>query len=618
MCGICGRYNHESRAPVPGELLAAMCRRLAHRGPDGERTWADGPAGLGHRRLVVIDPATGDQPLTNEDGSVMVVANGEIYNYRELRPPLEAQGHQFRTASDIEPIAHLYEQYGDDFPCHLRGMFAIALYDRARRRLLLVRDRLGKKPLHYCIAGGGISFASELWSLVADPAVPREVNLEALYHYLGHLYVPGPLSMLEGVGRVPPAHVLVADEGGVRLQRYWSLKYEPKTGLPPAEQAAHLRARLEEAVALRLRSDVPLGALLSGGIDSAVVTALMAKLAGGVRTYSIGFAEEGFNELAGARATAAALGTEHQEMVVEPAAAACLPMLVRRFGEPFADASALPSYYLAEFARSGVTVALCGDGGDESFAGYDRYGQLLARWQGRPPVHHRLGAAAPAWGHYYSPWRQARRRAALARSGPAEGYAHLVTYMPRELKAMVCSPWFLERTAHLEDGRAVRQAFESAAAESLLDRALAADVATYLPDDLLVKMDIASMCWGLEARSPLLDQEVMAFAATLPVEAKRTAQGGKRLLRQVAAELLPAEVLARPKHGFSVPVESWLRGPLAAMARELLLDGLARRGYFEPRGLARLLGWQRRHDGYGHLVWGLMTLELWHREMADA
>ena len=618
MCGICGRYNFQSGEPVALAGLEAMCQRLAHRGPDGQGTWAQGAAGLGHRRLVVIDPATGEQPIANEDGSVLVVANGEVYNYRELQRELEAKGHHFRTASDSEPIVHLYEEYGEDFPRHLRGMFALALYDRPAGKLVLARDRLGKKPLHYCLGGGGIVFASELWALTADPAVERQVNPEALFHYLGHLYVPGPLSMLEGVGRIPPGHLLVCDPSGPRLTRYWELRFSPKRREPLPELARELRELLEQAVARRLRSDVPLGAFLSGGLDSATVVALMTRQVGKVRTYTIGFPDREYNELAAARETAQALGTEHQELVVEPDAVGCLPKLVRYFGEPFADASALPTYYLAQFARSGVTVALCGDGGDESFAGYTRYRQFLERWGGRSRPWERLGRLAPAVGHYHSLARRLRRRASESGLPPAQAYAHLVQYMPGPLKRMLCSDWLRERTRHLEGGEMVRQAFAAVDSDSLLDRMLGADLATYLPDDLLVKMDIATMCWGLEARSPLLDQEVVEFAARLPAEAKLREGTGKHLLRMVAQEVLPERVLHRPKHGLSVPVEAWMRGPLLVMAREHLLEGLDRRGYFRPGALARLLDWQGRHGGYGHLVWGLVVLELWHRELVDA
>jgi len=619
MCGICGRYNFSSREPVAAGLLQAMCSRLAHRGPDGEGHWQQGPAGLGHRRLVVIDPATGDQPLYSEDGSIVLVANGEIYNYRELNSALQARGHQLATASDCEPIIHLYEEVGLEFVHRLRGMFALALFDRARGRLILARDRLGKKPLHYYLGQGGIAFASELYALCADPEVPREVNAEALCHYLAHLYVPQPLSMLEGVGRVPPGHLLVCEREGPRLVRYWQPRYQPKDTRPRAEQVDELECLLTEAVRLRLRSDVPLGAFLSGGLDSALVTAFMVREAGEVRTFTLGFTEEGFNELEDARATAQALGTKHAEMVVEPDAAGCLPALVRRFGEPFADASALPTYYLAQFARREVTVALCGDGGDENFAGYERYRQFMRRWaEGKPYVWEAVARLAPPVGHFYSLPRRARRRWAISRLAPEQAYAYLVQYMPRELQRMLCSRWFLERTSHLEPGLAVRHAFAGVDSDSLLDRALGADVATYLPDDLLVKMDITSMAWGLESRSPLLDQEVVEFAARLPAAAKWDGHHGKVILRELAARLLPGEVLRRPKHGFSVPVDAWLRGPLAGMARDLVVGGLSGRGYFREGALERLLAWQKRSPGYGDLVWGLMVLELWHREILDA
>jgi asparagine synthase (glutamine-hydrolysing) len=630
MCGIAGIIDLAGR-PVERPLLGAMCARLAHRGPDDDGYHLNCVAGLGHRRLSIIDLSSGHQPLANEDGTVWVSFNGEIYNFAELRADLEKRGHRFATRTDTEVIVHAYEEYGDDCVEHFRGMFAFAVWDAARRTLLLARDRVGKKPLFYTRAGGQFLFASELQALVAHPAVARELDPFALDSYLTYGYVPGPRTIYRDVCKLPPAHRLTlrlapdaAAPPEAKVDCYWRLRYGPKFQGTEEEAAEGLLEVLTEAVRLRLIADVPLGALLSGGVDSSLIVALMSRLSSTpVKTFSIGFEDQQFNELPHARLVARHCGTDHHEFIVRPSALEVLPTLVRHYGEPYADSSAIPSYYVAQLTRRHVKVALNGDGGDECFAGYERYlgGLLAERYRKVPALLRRgigcLAGLIPGSLPRRSRLRQARRFLQAAALPAPEGYLRWVTYCTPEQKRALYTPEFRARLAGHDAGAWLLGEFDAARADGAgpLDALLALDVRTYLPCDLLVKMDIATMANSLEARSPLLDHAVMEFAARLPASFKIHGRTQKYLLKKAAAKLLPAPILRRRKMGFGVPVGDWMRGALRPMLEDLLLSPQARtRSYFQPGRLRRLVAEHVGGQDYTYQLWAVLWLELWHRE----
>lgn len=628
MCGIAGIVSETG-----GDLTAQVSPMIdaqRHRGPDASGLWSDENCALGHRRLAIIDLSeAGRQPLSNEDGTIWITFNGEIYNFQSLRDDLEKLGHTFRTRTDTEAIVHAYEQWGSDCVKRLRGMFAFAVWDQPRRRLFLARDRAGKKPLVYAQVGNRFFFASELQGLLAAPEVPREVNLEVIDSYLSWGYVPAPETAFQGVFKLPAAHSLTVDlthsGTSLHLERYWSLQYEPKLNISEEEAAEALREKMIEAVRLRMISDVPLGAFLSGGIDSSIVVGLMAALSDRpVKTFSIGFDEAAFNELNHARRVAERWGADHHEFVVRPDALSILPKLVRHFGEPFADDAALPTFYLSEMTRTGVTVALNGDGGDESFAGYGRYylnrvADRISRVPGAAIASSKLMRAMPQSVHDRHVLRRACRFFATACQPRAKRYGRWVGCLHEDVKARLYSS---ELTSSL-DNRLSEQWMEAMFAEAAnldgADAGMAVDLRSYLPDDLLVKVDIASMVHSLEARSPFLDHQVMEFAARLPADFKLRGRQSKYLLKRAFRDLLPAENVARNKMGFNVPVGQWFRGPLGDLLRDTLLSERAlARGYFQPRELKRLVAehTDERAD-HSFLLWALLMLELWHVELVD-
>jgi asparagine synthase (glutamine-hydrolysing) len=634
MCGMSGIITRRGRPVAEADLWPILAAQ-EHRGPDDWDVWSDGACALGHRRLSIIDlSAAGRQPLANEDGTVWITFNGEIYNFQALRAELEGLGHRFRTRTDTEAVVHAYEQWSTDCVRRLRGMFAFGLWDQKRRRLLLARDRAGKKPLFYTEAGGRFLFASELQGLLADAAVPREINLPALDDYLAFGYIPAPQTAFRGIRKLPPAHTLTLDltPAGVvtRLERYWTLAYEPKLRLAAEEAAAALREKLTEAVRLRMTSDVPLGAFLSGGIDSSIVTGLMAQTSGArVKTFSIGFAEAAYNELEHARRVAARWETDHHEFIVQPDALAVLPRLARHFGEPFADSSAVPSFYVAQMTRASVTVALTGDGGDESFAGYERYlanriAERARRLPGFAAAARRLSRALPATAGPKSQWRRAQRFLAVASRPMAERYAAWAGAstgcFSQEARRQLYGGEMRALLAQRDAGEWMTALFAGTRHLDPVEAAMAVDVRSYLPYDLLVKVDITTMAHSLEARSPLLDHEVMELAARLPVGLKLRGRESKYLLKRACADLLPAENARRRKMGFGVPVGEWFRHSLRPLLQDALLSEQAlRRGYFLPEALRRLVTehLERRAD-HGFALWSLLMLELWHRELADS
>jgi asparagine synthase (glutamine-hydrolysing) len=605
VCGIAGLYS-PTAAPNP-ELVDAMRAAIVHRGPDEGSTDAFDHCVLGHQRLKVIDLRTGYQPVTNEAGDVVAVFNGEAYNFQALRE--ELRGHEIRGTGDTPVLPHLYEESGPRFVERLHGMFALALWDSSRQRLVLARDRLGKKPLLWTrLPDGTLAFASELKALLRLPNLTRDIDLPALDAYLALQYVPGDITALRGVRKVPPGHVLIVEGGEERLERYW----EPRPAEPSRsddEWLERLRLSVGAAVRRRLIADVPLGALLSGGIDSSIVVALMAEASvEPVRTFTVGFADERYDERAYARAVAQRYGTVHEELALEADIAATLPRFAAAFDEPLGDEAALPTFLIAEQARRHVTVALAGDGGDEAFAGYERYvAHGLAQRVPGPAA--RVGAAAlwrlpAARREPRSPLFRAARFLDVAGSTPRERYGRLMEVFPLELRRQLWSDGSLAEPVRLEPTR------PDIAGLQLLD------LRTYLPGDLLLKADIASMAHSLELRSPLLDHEVVELGLALPDRLKARGREGKVALRRAFAAELPPEVAERGKTGFGVPLGRWFRDDL----RELAGDALATdRGWFRPETVTRLLDEHvsGRRD-HGHRLWCLLMLELWVREHVES
>jgi asparagine synthase (glutamine-hydrolysing) len=577
MCGIFGLFGTDPGSPVPREWLDAMGRSLTHRGPDAEGYHLDGALGLGMRRLSIIDLATGDQPIGNEDGSVRVVFNGEIYNYRELRAELTARGHRLATTSDTEVLVHLYEDHGEALAARLRGMFAFALWDERRRTLLLGRDRLGIKPLYYADSPRGLVFGSELKALLEIPWLERRVDRTGLEAYLRWGYVPDPLTILTGVHKLPPGHTLAVQAGRpVRLRRYWdpTAAFRAPTVIASEEEAREgLLERLADAVRSHLVSDVPLGAFLSGGLDSTTVVWLMAREAGArVRTFSIGFREAAFDETPYARRVAEWLETDHHEQIVEPDDLDVLDEILGAFDEPFADASAIPTYFVSRLARQHVKVALSGDGGDELFAGYDRY-----------VVDHRrrrvgfLGDAGLG-----GPLR--RLSGALAEGTPGKNYLYnlslprldryldAVSMFPARALAGLLDPG-PARNGGADPAPGIAPLLRSVQDLDPLSRLQALDLQTYLPGDILTKVDRMSMAVSLEARVPLLDHPLVEYAASLPPRLRFRAGETKYLLRRLLRGRVPDEVLTRPKRGFAVPLEAWFSTRLPSFFADRLGDG---------------------------------------------
>jgi asparagine synthase (glutamine-hydrolysing) len=624
VCGIVGRFNFHSGEPVEPSVVERMCDFVAHRGPDGWGTHVDGPIGLGHRRLAVIDLSdAGRQPMHR--GGLWITYNGEIYNYRELRTELASLGHRFQSQTDTEVILAAYQEWGAGCLSRLHGMFAFGIWDSATRTLFLARDRLGKKPLHYWIDRDGLAFASEPKAFLADPHFEVRPDLGALSSYLSLQYVPAPKSAFAGVEKLPPAHSLTVTARGPSLERYWRLSYGPKRHISEDEAAAELLARLTTATRRRLISDVPLGAFLSGGIDSAAVVAVMAREGGApVRTFSIGFDEARFNELEYARMVARRYETRHEEFIVRPEALKILPELVWHYNEPFADSSAVPTFYLAELTRRSVTVALNGDAGDENFAGYDRYrASALASRQERWPLSVRRalsGVADRLPGPSSARAVTRMKRFFLAADEPREWrYARWMLHFQDDAKREICTPEFLTKAVDGDGCAWLVSKYADSDASDFLDATLDVDVRTYLPEDLLVKVDIATMAHGLEARSPFLDHELMEFAATLPSSLKLRGRSKKYVLRRAMRGLLPEPILERPKMGFGVPIDVWFRRDLVEYTRDVLLGSPAReRGYFRMAVVERLIDEHRQGvREWHHQLWNLVIFELWHQMFVD-
>lgn len=632
MCGICGIFDGRGGLHAGAPLVRRMAAAIAHRGPDNDGFYETAHCALGHRRLRIIDLSPlGHQPMTNEDGSVWISFNGEIYNYLDLRPELVSRGHHFRSQSDTEVILHLYEDEGDDFLRQLNGMFAIALWDQRRRRLLLATDRYGKKPVYYWTDGRRLLFGSELKAILADPGVPRELDHEALRDYLALGYIPSPRTVFRGIAKLPPASSLsveIAPSGGPRLrgpQRYWTLRYQPDTRLTEEDCVEEIRRLVRDATRIRLYSDVPLGAFLSGGLDSSTVVAMMAEISSKpVETFSIGFDQASHDELRYAELAARRYHTNHHTFRCAPDALEVLPILVHHFDEPFADDSALPTYYVSKIAREQVTVALSGDGGDEVFAGYDRYAEAMRReraaaWLPGPLVRgmfRLLAAAYPAgrrgWGILH--------RHSLDRLDAY--HADMSLFLPQEKAALADPRGPLAPVASVAESDPVFQRGRRLASEcgspEFLSRMQYTDQMLYLPDDILVKVDRASMAVALETRAPLLDYRLAEFMARVPAGLRFRNGTKKYLLKRAMAGLLPEEILSRSKMGFGVPLQHWFRRESADFARDVLLSPTAQeRGLFRRREVERILEAHAGGRNFSGKIWALLFFELWCRAWID-
>lgn len=627
MCGICGVVLAKQDRLIDEAILRQMCQVLDHRGPDDEGFYIDQQAGLGMRRLSIIDLFTGDQPVANEDGTLQVIFNGEIYNYQSLRADFINRGHRFLTQSDTEVIVHAYEDYGNNCPELFNGMFAFALWDAPQRKLLLARDHVGIKPLYYWVGQDQIVFGSELKSVISHPAVPREIDLVALDQFLTLEYIPTPRTIFESVCKLPAGHRLVYQDGNSQIEQYWDIQ-EVET--PNNEKAAVeiLTELIDDSVKMQLMSDVPLGAFLSGGIDSSTVVASMSKSSNiPVKTFSIGFEDTTYNELPYARAVAARYETDHTEEILEPDIADLAERLVRYLDEPFGDFSVFPTFLVSEVAKREVKVVLSGDGGDELFGGYDTYvAQNVDRYYRYLPASFRENLLPTMMGKV--PPRPAKKGLVNKTKRFIEGAAHpsslqhtrWMLFMTQEDKDSL----FMSDVSALLDGNStatvLEEYFNRKKHWSPLAQQQYVDIKTYLVDDILTKVDRMSMAVSLEARVPLLDYRIVELAVNLPSRMKLHRGQTKRILKQAMASRLPQDVLNKPKQGFSIPLKHWLRGPLKPMMTDLLSPEIIRkRGYFNSDCVSR---WVTEHlngtMNHSHRLWGMMVFELWNEQFIDA
>jgi asparagine synthase (glutamine-hydrolysing) len=626
MCGICGIYHYGNDGPVSEATLRRMTDVIAHRGPDDDGFYLNGRVGLGHRRLSIIDVAGGHQPIFNEDGTVAIIFNGEVYNYRELAALVEARGHQLRTRSDTETIVHLYEEFGAQCVAMLRGMFAFALWDERRRVLLLARDRLGKKPLYYADGDGRLVFGSELKSLLENPQVPRALDPEALADYFSFQYIPAPKTVFRRVRKLRPAHYLIVTPRGAREQEYWDIDFSRTEERGEEEWCELLLAAYREAVGARLMSEVPLGAFLSGGVDSSSVVALMSELTRRpVVTASIGFTIEKYSEVNDARRFAESLGAEHHERIIAPDAVSVAEKLAWHYDEPFADSSAVPTYYVSQAARELVTVALSGDGGDESFAGYRRYRfdaaenrvRALVPASLRQPFFGALAAVYPRADWLPQPLRAKATLHNLSLD-PAAAYFNSVYGAMANERAGLLGGDLARQLNDYNPFDVFRYHFDRARTDDPLARVQYVDIKTYLADDILTKVDRASMAVSLEVRSPLLDHRLMELAARIPSHLKLRGGAGKYIFKRAVSRILPPEILARRKQGFVLPLAEWLRADLRALAESALFDSSMQDSLLNRATVERL--WRQHQSGlrdYARPLWAILMFRLWQRKFGS-
>lgn len=616
MCGIAGFIDLESNRESAVQLIDSMCQVIRHRGPDDQGVWVGDGVAMGMRRLSIIDLAGGHQPIFNEDKSALVVFNGEIYNYRELQQELQERGHHFETHADTEAIVHAYEEYGDDCVNHLRGMFTFALWDRKRQRLLAARDRFGKKPFNYYWDGRRLIFGSEIKSIL-EAGIPHEINAAALDEYLVYCYVPTPHTLFRDVFKLPAAHILIYEDGEIRTKRYWELPFTPTCQDDETTAIERTRELLKEAVNVRLMSEVPLGAFLSGGVDSSIVVGLMSSMMSQpVKTFSIGFEEDDYSELPYARQVAQLFGTDHKEFFVRPELVSVLPQLVWAYDEPFADSSMLPTYYVSKLAREHVTVALTGDGGDEIFGGYTRYNRELSISRIPGLMRYLLGYAA----RFMPDGMRGKKRLSSMYGDLPQRYMETFTLFPDNSRSSLFSQDYFALLRDYDPCQRLMSEFRAAPYPDVVAQLQYVDVRAYLADDILVKVDKASMFNSLETRAPLLDHHLAEYVSSLP-STIRTHNGTlKYLLKKVAADILPTEILTRRKQGFGVPIKHWFRDDLTSYATEVLASPRAQqRGIFNPDFIRKLL---RAHANttlvnHSDAIWALLCLELWFQIYID-
>jgi asparagine synthase (glutamine-hydrolysing) len=626
VCGICGIFHYGERASADAAVLRRMTDVITHRGPDDAGYHVDGPLALGMRRLSIIDLDSGRQPIYSEDRSLVVVCNGEIYNFRELRARMA--GRRFTTQGDVEPMLHLYRDHGDAMPEKLRGMFAVALWDAARARLLLARDRLGVKPLYYADTGRALVFASEIKSILQHPAVTREVDPDTLHHYLSLNYVPAPFTMLRGIRQLGPGELLVCDAGGVRTRAYWDLRFEPEHGVSEDEWARRVREKLDEATRARLVSDVPFGAFLSGGVDSSAVVACMAgAMAEPVKTFAIDFEERSFSEAPYAARVAALYRTEHRVQTARADVVDLIDALVWHADDPLADSSMIPVYLVSRFAREHVTMVLTGDGGDEAFAGYPTYNawfvrdlyRRVPRFVRRNLVRRVVEALPVSTGKVSFDFR-ARRFVSGAELDAEEAHFWWRAILSESAKRALYTDAFRERVTPTPTSELYRAHFRRSHTDDALSRMLYADTRFYLPADMLTKVDRMSMANALEARSPFLDHELMELAARIPSSIKFRGHRQKYILKRALVPLLPRDILSRRKAGFNVPVGAWLHGALGQRARTVLApERIAAAGFFRSAAVRALLDeHEARRADHSFAIWGLLCFQLWYERFVAA
>lgn len=627
MCGIVGIINADKRL-VSRNLLERMNACIVHRGPDEDGFYLNKFVGLAMRRLSIIDLRCGQQPIFNQARTKTIVFNGEIYNFLELRQNLEKLGHKFYTKSDTEIIIHLYDRYGTDCVKHLRGMFAFAIWDEIDQSLFMARDRVGKKPLLYSHQrNGDLIFGSEFRALLAHPNISKEVDYAAIDYYLSFLCVPAPLTAYKQIRKLEPGHWFLWRNGEIKTERYWLPDFSKKRKIDEQEAEEQTLEILREAVRLRLISEVPVGAFLSGGVDSSAIVALMAEHSSEpVKTFSIGFEEEDFSELKHAKKVAEHVGAEHYEFIVRPNALKILPTLIEHYGEPFADSSAIPTFYVAQETRRYVTVALNGDGGDESFGGYERYAamKLAERYHQLPDVLRKnvIEKAInllPTSELKRSRVRDLKRFLNAASLPTNERYFRWNSVFTRDFKAKLYNENFQYKIGSFDSGGLLADWFTRGNGIGIVDKTMFTDQQTYLPNDLLVKVDIASMAVSLEARSPFLDHKVIEFAASLPENLKIRGMETKYLLKKIASRLVPQEVLYRRKMGFGIPVGKWMRNELKSFVQEILLsEGSLNRGLFKPLFVKQIIEQHiTAQKDYNQQLWALLMLELWFQHFID-
>lgn len=622
MCGIAGIFMKNGRPVGDPGTIVKMTDTMVHRGPDASGYHIDGSIALGHRRLSIIDLGTGQQPMFNEDRSMAIVFNGEIYNFEELRSTLELKGHRFRTNSDTETILHAYEEWGEESPKQLRGMFAYAIWDGPQKKVFIARDRIGKKPLYYLDTPTFFIFASELKALLQYPGIRKEINLEALSDYLSFLYVPSPKCIFKEFRKLSPAHTLTVSDNQTKTVRYWDLRFRDDSVKSVSQWSGELNETIQDAVRCRLKSEVPLGAFLSGGLDSSLVVAMMAKLMDRpVDTMSIGFSEEEFNEIPFAREVSSLYGTNHHEFIVDSLDDDLLGKMARIFDEPFADSSALPTYQVSRIARQVVTVALSGDGGDENFAGYRRYyfDQLenrVRRWIPpgiRRPLFGTMAQFYPKGDWLPQPFRAKTMLKNLSLSSE-QGYFRTRSAFQPEMKRELLRQDVLEMLGGYDSFSVLEPHFISTRDLDPLSRVQYVDIMTYLPDDILVKVDRASMANSLEVRSPLLDHKVMELAAMMPHGIKIRKSHRKFILKESAKNLLPVSIIHRKKMGFSVPLEKWFNGHFRKEAEEVILSSESTIYQFLERGVVNNM-WNSQRSGrsnFGTHLWALLIFGSWY------